>query len=456
MPEIIPLIRSLPEYEQHPNGCGLASLLMLLDLPQNPAIKQFLSKVWKKISPLFNHTSFTLPELQWAIALQYLLLKSLGNAKKEALYQFFNSRMEYSYEDAKIINNFTQEQNRKIVLDQGKELEAFLYLHYTELDDYVTPPLLMRNLHTMKTDVELKILAEIFNYSFVFCSGEDSTGAIYFPKSKSVHRLTEQFKEQWRLLEQYANDPSYMVLYGQYHHWLAVRGVYRFDHLPKKGKLQKPPSIPSEEPSLDDESISDKQSPEERPKKSSLEQIQDIFADEDAEPPWNVQRMIVDLNDPATGHQIRLNFAHLNDGDRFYVFKKHPDSDYTIFSSFLIGISKDIKIEIKYWKKFLTQKYDKKGKDRTLDVFQEEGMIIPKYNVNRKFSPKSDPTLSKEQELEQRISFFENRDSDLRTTPKATPKIDPETVQPVRKVRKQDPKKKSTEPPKFWEMLDDD
>jgi len=200
---------------------------MLVDPPKNEAIKEFLSKVWKKIAPLFDHSSFALLELQWSIALQYLLLKSLGNAKKDSLYQFFNSRLEYLYDDAKIINMFTQEQNRKILLDQGKSKESLLYLHYTELDDYVTPSLLMRNLHTMKTDVELKILAEIFNYTFVYSPSDDSTGAIYFQKSKYAKRIPEKFKEQWRTLEKYSNDPSYVILYGQYHHWLAVRGIYR-------------------------------------------------------------------------------------------------------------------------------------------------------------------------------------------------------------------------------------
>ena len=453
MPEYIPLKRTLPEYTQHPNGCGLAALLMLIDPPKNQEIKQFLSDVWKKIAPLFGHTSFVLLELQWAIALQYLLLKSLGNAKKDEIYQFFNSRLEYSYEDAKIINGFTQEQNRKILLDQGKDQEAMLYLHYTELDDYVTPSLLMKNLHTMKTDVELKILAEIFNYTFVFSPSEDSTGALYFQKSKYAKRLPEEFKEQWRTLEKCANDPSYVIIFGQYYHWLAVRGIYR---IPQRTTKKNSTPAPSGNPSVvTDEttgSTSDKTET-----KTTLEQIHDIFADDDG-PPWHVQRMIIDLNDPATGHNTRLSFAHLNDADRFYIFKKRPDSDFAIFNSFLQDIPKDIKQEIKHWKKYLAKKYTKGSKEKgsgastvEIDVFREEGFVSPLNPHLRQFKQK----LSKEQELEQRIAFIGDRESDLHLPKEKDLENIPK--QGKKKVRKQDPKEKDPkEPPKFWEMFDDD
>lgn len=462
MPEYIPLKRTLPEYTQHPNGCGLATLLMLIDPPKNQEIKQFLSDVWKKISPLFGHTSFVLLELQWAIALQYLLLKSLGNAKKDDIYQFFNSRLEYSYDDAKIINGFTQEQNRKILLDLGKDQEAMLYLHYTELDDYVTPSLLMKNLHTMKTDVELKILAEIFNYTFVFSPSEDSTGALYFQKSKYAKRLPEEFKKQWRTLEKCANDPSHVIIFGQYYHWLAVRGIYRIpQRTTKKNSAPDPSGVTKESDEPSPDHIPDKVtgSPSDKTEnKTTLEQLNDIFADDDDGPPWHVQRMIIDLNDPATGHNTRLSFSHLNDADRFYIFKKRPDSDFAIFDSFLQNIPKDIKQEIKHWKKYLSKKYTKGSKGKgsgastvEIDVFREEGFVSPLNPRLQQFKQK----LSKEQELEQRIAFIGDRESDSRLPKEKTPENIPK--QGKKKVRQKDPKEKDPkEPPKFWEMLDDD
>lgn len=45
----------LPLYAQHTNGCGLASLLMLINVPKNPSIKKFLDKIWSYIKPLYNN-----------------------------------------------------------------------------------------------------------------------------------------------------------------------------------------------------------------------------------------------------------------------------------------------------------------------------------------------------------------------------------------------------------------
>jgi len=194
-----------------------------------------------------------------------------------------------------------------------------------------------------------------------------------------------------------------------------------------------------------------------------MEQLQEIFAEEDDGPPWNVQRMIIDLNDPAIGHRIRLNFAHLNDGDRFYVFKKRPDSDFSTFDSFLQGIPKDLKAEIKHWKKYLGIKYTKRGKGKDaestsgVDIFREEGLVA---SPAKRYRSNSRPILTKEQDLEQRITFIGERESDLRTPKSETPKnpLEPNKKKIPEKGSKAKGSKAKTpkDPPKFWEMLDDD
>ena len=138
-----PHIRHIPTYTQHVNGCGLSSMLMLLDLPKSEEIKAFLEKIWEKIKGIYGKTSNNQNDLQLSVALQYLLLKSVGFSDKDTIYQFFNQRLEYLFEDHRIINKYNQEQYRQDLLNKHQPDEAYTYLHYLEGDhDYITPFLL--------------------------------------------------------------------------------------------------------------------------------------------------------------------------------------------------------------------------------------------------------------------------------------------------------------------------
>ncbi|TFH27253.1 MAG: hypothetical protein E4G98_06300, partial [Promethearchaeota archaeon] len=220
-------VRDLPIYRQHMNGCGLAAVLMLLDIPHNPPIKSFLNKVWDHIHELFEDPLFHHQEMKWAIALQYLLLKALGYAEKEDLYAFLSGRLEFLYEDQRIMNRFNQEQYYNSLLTHKKISEAYTILHYTETHDYVTPLILFKTLHTMKTDLELKVLAEIFNYEFLYQDSEDYTGAIYFTNKELGREIAQTARVKWNRLEKLVQQPKIIVLYGQAHHWLAIRGFYK-------------------------------------------------------------------------------------------------------------------------------------------------------------------------------------------------------------------------------------
>jgi len=349
-----PYIRHIPTYTQHVNGCGLSSMLMLLDLPKSEEIKAFLEKIWEKIKSIYGKTSINQKDLQLSVALQYLLLKSVGFSHKDTIYTFFNQRLEYLFEDHRIINKYNQEQYRQDLLNKHQPDEAYTYLHYLEGDlDYITPLILMANIHTMKTDAELKILAEIFNYEFMYQDSEDQTGALYFTKQDLLKKIPESTKEKWGKLDELSNNSDIIILYGQYHHWLAIRGIYRIHQLTQ---------IKNTKENVDLENI-----PE-------LDEKLEINK-------WNRKTMIIDMNDPATSTTVQLNFSQLSEGDRFYIFKKRPNTDFKIFKRFLKYIDNDTKEEEKRWKNFLKKKVKKKPKpiEKKITKTDEEASIEAKF-----------------------------------------------------------------------------
>jgi hypothetical protein len=338
--QIVPYIRDLPIYGQHPNGCGLATLLMLLKPNLNKDITEFLDFTWVSIKEILGDLPFKAKEYFWAIALQYLLLKSVGyseNSKKEEIYSFFNERMEYVFEDQRILNKFNQEQFREFLMKKNLLEEAFTYLHYLEGDDYVTPHLLIKNLKTMKTDIELKVLAEIFNYQFEYQESEDYTGAIYFNKKELKNKINEITKKKWLKLEELANNPKNILIYGKSHHWLAIRGVYRVFQL--EGEKLKEQNITNN--SSDSKNSSD-------PTKSSP-----ILTENEK---WNIKYMIIEVSDPASKKIIQLHFRHITDKDRIYIFNKRAGLGYDIFKRFKENYKPDIIEESRRWNEFVKKR----------------------------------------------------------------------------------------------------
>ena len=384
---------------------------MLLDLPKNVEIKVFLETIWDKIRGIFGKTSFNQKDLKLAVALQYLLLKSVGFSNKDAIYKFFNQRLEYLFEDHRIINKFNQEQFRQDLLNKHQLDEAYTFLHYIEGDhDYVTPIILMTNLHTMKTDAELKILAEIFNYEFLYQDSEDKTGAIYFTKQDLVKKIPETTKKKWGKLEELSNNPDIIILYGQFHHWLAIRGIYRIHQLTqsKKKKTQENEEI-----------------------NNILESIKNIDVNE-----WNRKSMIIDMNDPATSTTVQLNFSQLSEGDRFYILKKRPNTDFKIFKKFLKYLDNDTKEEEKRWKDFLKKKVKEKPKpvEQKIIKTDEEASIEAIYES--KIKEILDGSINSDHQPKYRIVR-------LKESP---------AINKSKKGESGDNK----DQPKFWDMLDED
>ncbi len=441
-------MRNIPTYTQHPNGCGLSTLLMLLDLPQNEELEQFLKNVWNKVKLLFLKVTYEKKELQYAIALQYLLLKSVGYSQeegKEEIYDFFKGRLNYTFEDIRIMNSFNQEQFHKAMLDQGKLKEGYLYLHYTQEQDYITPIMLMENIHTMKTDLELKILAEIFNYEFMYQTSEDMTGAIYFTRKELSKKIGQNTKVKWNKLEHFANDPNAIIIYGQYYHWLAIRGIYRSYQL--KDKTVGNPNTNSD-PSSEDTAAAEK-------KKSTLEVIQDIFQDDFFDTKdWNYKKMMIDLNDPALNERVVLNFNSLSESDRFYIFKKRKGANSDIFATFLKHLGHDVKKEMALWKEYLGKRGKTSAKaSQDLDDTTVELKIHPSLAKQ----PLDEEKEAKILHLEQTINYIDKKERDEQGKEAIVAK---ELLQPKTSKPKAEKKKKKNDPPSeapmFWEMLDDD
>lgn len=334
-----PIIRDLPKYIQFPNGCGLASLLMLIDPPNNPEILHFLDYAWERLKGLFEDARAKRAELRWAIVLQYVLLKCVGYAQKDALYEFLTKRIDSVFEDQRIITKFNLDETRNRLLTEKKPHEAYCYLHYLEEHDFVLPLVLRRQINIMKTDIELKILAELFNYQFLFQESEDMTGAVYFSKDELAGICPQTANKKWLLLESISKNPANLVLWGKFHHWLAVRTIYRN---PKKNLPDGFDSQPDLQKSLD-----------------------------------LGKYLLIAANDPASGTVIVHNMDNLKEADRFYCFVKRPQSDYRIFAQILNYIQEDLPEERKRWAHYLKLK---KGSDSSQNASSSTGQKSPTPN----------------------------------------------------------------------------
>ncbi len=334
-------LKHLPKYGQFSNGCGLASLLMLLNPEENPNIKEFLEKEWDYISSLFDRYHYNSNEYHWALVLQYLLLKCLGNSDDESrdpIYEFFEKRIKWIYHDQKLVNKSVQESQRSLLLEKNKPNEAFTYGDYLGDSDFLTPLIIMKNIHVMKTDAELKVLAEIFDFKFEYQEFDDITGAITFLAeeltSKTVKK--ENARKKWNTLEMYSNDSKYLLLYGKAHHWLAIKDVY-------------------------------KKCPEEA-----------IKGKVDNKKSWKAKNLILEVNDPAQKRTLKLDFDDIQLSDRILVFSKRSANKtesfkpFSLFEPLLKLTKEDAPVEVELWRQYLIKRYKLYSEEAKEKFFAEE------------------------------------------------------------------------------------
>jgi hypothetical protein len=160
---------------------------MLINPDENRALKSFLFNFFDNIKFLTtkikkSHTR--LREFKWALVLNYILIKILGN---NCLSTFLHEKYTDECENYKIIGRFELRKNIKRKLKYSPEIEAqtisLFFQHHL-----ITPLVFLSNLYEMRTNLDLKMLFALFggdaviNHKF----NEDGTGAIFFEKADSL------------------------------------------------------------------------------------------------------------------------------------------------------------------------------------------------------------------------------------------------------------------------------
>jgi hypothetical protein len=235
--EELPTIWDFPLIQQLHNTCGLASILMLTDPENNEKLHDFFEKIADLIHPLLQKIAPGLNEKEsiYQYVLEYLLLKSQSqnDEKYQFLNEYLNTRFGAAYKDQKTINNYILTAKREKFLAGNQYEIAKAYDNYILEGHLVHPTMLEDETHTMKTDLELKILFEILGYQYIPTESGDGTGALYFSNSNAWESLNT-------LCLSHINY-NRRILYGFENHWTAVIGLFPRSlkgWKVKKGKIQ--------------------------------------------------------------------------------------------------------------------------------------------------------------------------------------------------------------------------
>ncbi len=214
----------IPSYKQLPNACGLSTFLMLINPEENSSFKQFLSNFYAKIHFLVPKLSISLRnELGWAVALNYLLLKSLGRND-------FNDHLNRSLDIFEFYSITTQnilQSGNKKELKQLPELFSELFFSFFE-NFLINPYVFSKSLFMMRTDLDLKILFSLFGGVFFPQEQEsaDGTGALYFTKNDFKIKIVDHKLSilKTHLLNS-KNDNIPCIALNLSAHWVAVNSV---------------------------------------------------------------------------------------------------------------------------------------------------------------------------------------------------------------------------------------
>jgi hypothetical protein len=218
--EELPYIWDYPLVKQMHNACGLATVLMAIDPDRNPRLRYFLNEIFNLIKPLIRTLNFhELNEVeQDHYVLEYLLLKAQGAGSKQFLYDFLIQRFGATYEDQRAINNYLLTSKREKYLASNMFAVAKAYDNYILEGDLINAYMLEDELHTFKTDIELKVLMEIFGYQYIPTESGDKTGALFFTKQNAAENIE-------RLCAAHIN-PDRRIIFGMENHWTLITGVY--------------------------------------------------------------------------------------------------------------------------------------------------------------------------------------------------------------------------------------
>ncbi|WP_457559155.1 hypothetical protein [Candidatus Harpocratesius sp.] len=280
----------IPIIQQMFNTCGLASILMLSYDKSLLFIRKNLIKLLEIIQPLISDECKKKKNnicLQYA--LQYVLLKIQNRecTNYRFLYNYLHGKFGYTFDDQVAVHNYLLGSKLNDFLNSQKFSYYDCYKLYLENGGFITPDLLQNEMLTMKTDLELKFLMEIFGFSFIPYESGDGTGALYIPekavgKRKTYHKLAKK-------LMQIIRDPKYRILYGFSNHWVAVFQI--------------------------------------------------------TESEANTEIPKIYFNDPMTANVKSIKIDQLDNSHRFYIFKRNKLNLDKLWKNIIETVAEDIKIE---------------------------------------------------------------------------------------------------------------
>ncbi|MHA1803973.1 MAG: hypothetical protein ACTSU4_05505 [Promethearchaeota archaeon] len=200
----------LPLYSQLPNGCGLSSFLMLINLEKHVKYKNLLEEIFNRLN-IRNYLKRD--EFKWSYSLSYILLKSLGN---NVLRDFLKKK-----------NEILVKYYMPILLHELKEpKEPSLATH-----NVITPKILHSFVHDMKTDADLKILFYLFGGAFYPQEQEflDGTGGLYFTREDFDNNNGKRHEKKLKLIMNHLWENKGkripVIALNKGYHWVAINSI---------------------------------------------------------------------------------------------------------------------------------------------------------------------------------------------------------------------------------------
>ncbi|TFH27254.1 MAG: hypothetical protein E4G98_06305 [Promethearchaeota archaeon] len=208
------------------NTCGLSTILMLTG--KSPHLSQtnrfFLSRVLELIQPILIDKIKNMDrEISLQYALQYLLLKieNRSTINYEFIYHFLHNKFGHVLDDQVAIHTYLMTMKMDHLNKTQNYSTYDSYRLYMEKKGIITTNLLRNEMFTMKSDLELKFLMEIFGYQFIPNESGDGTGALFIANKKRKN----DFEKIQLLLTEISSNSNYRILYGVHNHWVAVTGM---------------------------------------------------------------------------------------------------------------------------------------------------------------------------------------------------------------------------------------
>lgn len=314
--------KDYPLFHQVSNGCGLSSMLMLLDpIKENKDLAEFIDTVWEGVKTFLMAKKITKKEFKWSYALQYLLQKALH---KNVISNYLRKNIEYFDDDfiPHVKEHLMELKQAHINREEVQIVEMYDSFFKNGLNNHF---IVQEHLGRMKTNVELRILFELFGYEFIPHYYGQPTMALWFSQEE-IKSLDDSVSEKAKILKTEFERGS-KVMWGQSYHWLAVTDI----QISEKG-----------------------------------------------------YEIIV--NDPLIGQKLKIKLQSLTSDDQLYFYKKKNVDMKPIWKSFVDYLEKEFEKERKVLENF--KKELQKGmleriaaKKSKTEISKEDLVEIPRIEV---------------------------------------------------------------------------